>query len=278
MSEAYLAVAATAAQMGGEVLRRYFRGPLSVDEKSLNDFVSTADRASEEAIRAFLARETPECAFLGEEGGRSGGQARCWVVDPLDGTTNFVRGFPHFAVSVALLEGNEVRVGAIYDPMRDELYTAVQGGGAYCNGRKIAVSGRTSLEGSFLTTGFPFRMGRALATYLAVFAEVFPKAAAIRRPGAACLDLAHTACGIFDAFFEFFLSPWDLAAGVLLVREAGGVVTNLDGGIEVLTNGNVVAGTLAVQEELLRMVQKHTSETALAESMRRRAAKPEGVR
>lgn len=264
MGKAYLAVAATAAQIGGDVLRRYFRGPLSVDEKSLNDFVSTADRASEEAIRAFLARETPECGFLGEESGRAGAQARCWVVDPLDGTTNFVRGFPHFAVSVALMEGNEVLVGAIYDPLRDELFTAARGGGAYCNGRKIAVSGRASLEGSFLTTGFPFRMGRALRTYLAVFAEVFPLAAAIRRPGAASLDLAHTACGIFDAFFEFFLSPWDLAAGVLLVREARGVVTNVDGEADVWTGGNVVAGTPAVQAELLRAVQRHASEKALA--------------
>lgn len=262
-----MAVAATAAQLGGEVLRRRFRGPLRVDEKALNDFVSDADRASEETIRAFLARETPECAFWGEESGRAGVQTRCWVVDPLDGTTNFVRGFPHFAVSVALVERGEVLVGAIYDPMRDELYTAVRGEGAFVNGRKIAVSHRSSLEGSFLTTGFPFRMGSALATYLEVFAEVFPLAAAIRRPGAACLDLAHTACGIFDAFFEFFLSPWDLAAGVLLVREAGGVVTNLDGGADVLTRGNVVAGTPAVQDALLRLIRRHTTEALLAQRM-----------
>ncbi|BCW94105.1 MAG: inositol monophosphatase [Thermoanaerobaculum sp.] len=262
--DSYLAVAATAAQIGGEVLRRHFRGALRVDEKSRNDFVSTADRESEEAIRRYLAKATPECAFLGEESGRAGSQARAWVVDPLDGTTNFVRGFPHFAVSVALMEGSEVLVGAIYDPMRDELFTACRGAGAFCNGKKIAVSGRASLEGSFLTTGFPFRMGAALATYLAVFAEVFPRAAAIRRPGAASLDLAHTACGIFDAFFEFFLSPWDLAAGVLLVQEAGGKVTNLDGKPDVWTNGNVVAGSPRVQAELLHLLQKHANEETLS--------------
>lgn len=262
--EAYLAFAATAAQIGGEVLRRYFRTAFVVDEKAANDFVSAADRESEEAIRSFLARVTPECAFLGEEGGRSGLQSRAWVVDPLDGTTNFVRGFPHFAVSVALMEGDEVLVGAIYDPLRDELFTAARGLGAFRNGTPMKVSGRPSLDGSFLTTGFPFRMGRALPTYLAVFAEVFPRAAAIRRPGAASLDLAHTACGIFDAFFEFFLSPWDLAAGVLLVREAGGVVTNLDGEADIWSAGNVVAGTPRVQEELLHLIAGHASERSLA--------------
>ncbi len=261
--DSYVAFAATAAQVGGDVLRRHFRGVLRVDEKSRHDFVSTADRESEKAIRAYLKRVTPECAFLGEESGRAGSQTRCWVVDPLDGTTNFVRGFPHFAVSVALMEDSQVLVGVVYDPMRDELFSASRGGGAFCNGKRIAVSGRASLEGSFLTTGFPFRMGAALPTYLAIFAEIFPQAAAIRRPGAATLDLAHTACGVFDGFFEFFLSVWDLAAGVLLVREAGGVVSNLDGDPDVWTSGNVVAGSPLVHGKLLAIVQKHTSEKDL---------------
>jgi len=262
----YLSVAATAAQLGGEVLRKHFRGALAVDEKAKHDYVSAADRESEETIRAFLAWATPECGFLGEEGGLRGSQRRVWVVDPLDGTTNFVRGFPHFAVSVALVEGSRVLVGAIYDPLRDELFTAAQGRGAWCNGKSIAASGRKTLSGAFVTTGFPFRMGAVLPTYLAIFAEVFPLAAAIRRPGAACLDLAHTACGIFDAFFEFFLSPWDLAAGVLLVREAGGLATNLDGGEDVFVHGHVVAGTPAVHRELLGIVQRHASEATLARS------------
>jgi myo-inositol-1(or 4)-monophosphatase len=259
----YLSIAATAAQVGGEVLRKFFRGAVAFHEKGAFDFVSAADRASEEAIRSFLAEATPECAFLGEESGLQGTQGLCWVVDPLDGTTNFVRGFPHFAVSVALLQGSQVRVGAIYDPLRQELFTALRGHGAFCNGRKIQVSGRENLEGAFLTTGFPYRMGSALSTYLAIFAEVFPRVCAIRRPGAASLDLAHTACGIFDAFFEFFLSPWDLAAGVLLVREAGGLATNLDGGEEIFAQGNVVAGTPKVHQQLLLLVQKHAREATL---------------
>ncbi|MCS7182915.1 MAG: inositol monophosphatase [Thermoanaerobaculum sp.] len=263
-----LAWAATAAQIGGEVLRRFFGKVPNVDEKARNDFVSTADRESEAAICAYLARMTPQCAFLGEEGGRLGTQQRCWVVDPLDGTTNFVRGFPHFAVSVALMEGAEVLVGAVYDPMRDELFTAARGLGAFRNGTRVRVSRHGTLEGSFLTTGFPFRMGKVLPIYLAIFSEVFPHAAAIRRPGAASLDLAHIACGIFDGFFEFFLSPWDLAAGVLLVREAAGVVTNLDGGEDLWTQGNVVAGNPQVHAALLTVVQRHTSEAALAKARR----------
>lgn len=262
----YLSVAATAAQLGGQVLKKYFRGALAVDQKAKHDYVSAADRESEETIRSFLAWATPECGFLGEEGGLRGSQRRIWVVDPLDGTTNFVRGFPHFAVSVALVEATEVLVGAIYDPLRDELFTAVQGLGAWCNGKPIATSSQKTLAGAFVTTGFPFRMGAALSTYLAVFADVFPLAAAIRRPGAACLDLAHTACGIFDAFFEFFLSPWDLAAGVLVVREAGGLATNLDGGKNVFAHGHVVAGTPAVQRELLSVVQRHATEQTLLRS------------
>lgn len=262
----YLSLAATAAQIGGEVLRTHFRGPLRVDEKAAFDFVSVADRESEEAIRRFLALASPECGFLGEEGGVVGSVARVWVVDPLDGTTNFVRGFPHFAVSVALMEGGTVLVGAIYDPMRDELFTALRGGGAFVNGRRLQVSQRQGLDGAFLTTGFPYRMGKALPTYLAIFSQVFPRACAIRRPGAASLDLAHTASGIFDAFFEFFLSPWDLAAGVLLVREAGGLATNLDGGEDVFAHGNVVAGSPLVQRELLAVVQQHANEAQLTRS------------
>lgn len=260
----YLSFAATAAQIGGEQLKKYFRSSVRVDEKQRHDYVSEADRASEEAIRQYLAKQTPECAFLGEEGGLEGDHRLCWVVDPLDGTTNFIRGFPHFAVSVALMEAGEVRVAAVFDPMRAELFTAAQGLGAYRNGKVIRVSGREGLQGAFITTGFPFRMGSLLPTYLAIFSEVFPQVAAIRRPGAASLDLAHTACGIFDAFFEFFLSPWDLAAGVLLVREAGGMVTNVDGSDDVFLRGNVVAGTPAVQRSLLGLVQRHARESDLA--------------
>jgi myo-inositol-1(or 4)-monophosphatase len=261
-----LAVAVTAAQRGGEVLRRYFGtlAPGQVSEKAHNDFVSAADRASEEVIVSFLRAETPEFGVLAEEGGASGGEGARWVVDPLDGTANFVRSFPHFAVSVGLVERDEVRIGAVYDPMRDEMFAAAAGAGAWCNGRRLAASGRAGLAGGFLTTGFPFRVHRMLDLYLDIFRDVFLQVAAIRRPGAAALDLAHTAAGIFDGFFEFCLSPWDIAAGSLLVREAGGVVTDLDGGPGIFAHGNVVAAAPEVHRELLALIRAHCSEADVA--------------
>ncbi len=260
---ALLALAVTAAELGGEVLRRRFGAlaPGEVSEKAQNDFVSTADRASEEVITAFLRAETPEFGVLAEEGGGSGATGARWVVDPLDGTTNFVRSFPHFAVSVGLVEGKRVLVGAVYDPMRDEMFAAAAGAGAWCNGRRLAVSGRPDLAGALVTTGFPFRVHKLLDLYLDVFRDVFLRVAAIRRPGAAALDLAHTAAGIFDGFFEFCLSPWDIAAGALLVREAGGVVTDLDGTDGILAHGNVIAAGAGVHRELLALVRNHARES-----------------
>jgi myo-inositol-1(or 4)-monophosphatase len=259
---ALLGVAMTAAQLGGEVLRRYFRAlsPEQVNEKARNDYVSAADRASEEIIAAFLQRETPEFGLLAEETGASGAAGARWVVDPLDGTANFIHSFPHFAVSVALVDGVRVLVGAVYDPMRDEMFSAGRGVGAWCNGRRLSVTGRAGLAGAFLTTGFPFRVHRMLDLYLRVFHDVFLRVAAIRRPGAAALDLAHTAAGIFDGFFEFCLSEWDIAAGALLVREAGGVVTNLDGDRGIFENGNVVAAAPGVHRELLDVIRSYCRE------------------
>jgi myo-inositol-1(or 4)-monophosphatase len=262
MTHAHLAVAMTAAQLGGEVLRRFFRtiDPAQVTEKAQNDYVSAADHAAEEAIAGYLRDRTPQFGLLAEEGGATGATDSRWVVDPLDGTTNFVHAFPHFAVSVALVVDGEIEVGAVYDPMRDELFSAARGAGAWCNGRRLRVTAREGLAGGFLTTGFPFRVHRVLDTYLRVFHDVFLQVAAIRRPGAATLDLAHTAAGIFDGFFEFCLSPWDIAAGTLLVREAGGLVTNLDGTDAIFDHGNVVAAGPGVHRELLATIQAHCRE------------------
>lgn len=258
---AALPLAISAALLGGDVLRRYFRKleASQVSEKASNDLVTAADRASEAAIVGFLRGRCPGWGFLAEEGGASGASGVRWVLDPLDGTLNFVQGFPHFAVSLALVADGQIEVGVIYDPMRDEVYAASRGGGATCNGAPISVSGRASLDGAFVTTGFAFRIIPVLDTYLKVFRDVFCRAAAVRRPGAAALDLAHTASGVFDAFFELGLSPWDAAAGVLIVREAGGVVTNLESGPDVLSHGNLVAGTPGVHGELLSIAAAHTS-------------------
>lgn len=255
----------TAAQIGGEVLRSYFRelGPGQVAEKDRNDWVSEADRVSERTIVGFLADKAPEIGVLAEEAGASGSTGTRWLVDPLDGTLNFVRGFPHFAVSVGLVAAGRLEVGVVYDPMRDELFAARRGGGATRNGAPIRVTGRPGLQGAFVTTGFPYRVHRYLDTFLAVFRDVFMEAGALRRPGAAALDLAHTAAGIFDGFFEFCLSPWDIAAGTLLVREAGGVVTNLDGAPDVFAHGNVVAASPDVHRDLLAVVRQHASESLI---------------
>lgn len=258
MSESLLATAMTAAQLGGTILRSFF-GRLEageIEEKGQNDWVSAADRASEDAIAAYLRSRTPGYGLLAEESGLQVAGDAVWVVDPLDGTANFVRSFPHFAVSIGLVVDGTPTVGAIYDPIRDELFSAARGLGAFRNGQRITVSGRSALDGAFVTTGFPFRVRRHIDTYLAVFREVYLRAGAIRRPGAAALDLAHTAAGIFDAFFEFNLSPWDLAAGAVIVREAGGVVSNLDGADDLFARGNVLAAPPGVHGDLLALVRR----------------------
>lgn len=256
----FLPLAMAAAQLGGDVLRHYFRElqPSQVREKARHDLVSEADRASESCIVTYLQTRCPGLGFLAEESGATGQVDARWVLDPLDGTLNFVRGFPHFAVSIALVVGEITELGVIYDPILDEIFTARRGGGAFCNGTRIGVSGRESLAGAFVTTGFPYRVVDYLDTYLGLFRDVFHRVAAIRRPGAATLDLAHTAAGIFDAFFEFRLSPWDIAAGALLVREAGGIATNLAGGEDVFARGNIIAGSPAVQRELQELAHAHT--------------------
>jgi myo-inositol-1(or 4)-monophosphatase len=266
MYEDLLDDAIAAARLGGEVLLRYFGGAdLEVRSKGENDFVTRADRESEAAVVAEIRRRRPGHRILAEEGGAQpgGGGEFQWLVDPLDGTTNFTQGLALFCVSVACRRGDELVAGAILDPVRDDLFTAARGAGARRNGRPLRVSDRGGLDGAFLATGYPFRAHAALDLYLAAFREVFLKARAIRRCGAAALDLAYTAAGIYDGFFEFRLSPWDIAAGALLIEEAGGRVTDLDGGASFLASGNVVAGAPGVQRQLLAAVSRHADETAL---------------
>jgi myo-inositol-1(or 4)-monophosphatase len=247
--------AVLAALAGGEVLlanwRNLPRG--SVQEKKKNDFVTHADRESEARIVSAIRGRFPQDAFLGEEGGpQKGGEpgSRTWIIDPLDGTSNFVSGFPFWCVSIAAREGAELVAAVIWDPLRGEMYTAERGGGAWRNGTRLAVTGRPDLDGAFVATGFPFRNVEKIDAYLALFRAVFVRARAIRRAGSAALDLAYVAAGVFDGFFEFRLSPWDIAAGALLIQEAGGVLTDFDGGSGYLERGNIVAGSAGVAEGL----------------------------
>jgi myo-inositol-1(or 4)-monophosphatase len=261
-----LEVALKAAGAGAAVLRGLFRSAsVRVRAKGPNDLVSSADHAAEAAIAGVIRRHFPDAAFLGEEGGRSGhrdGELE-WIVDPLDGTNNFLQGLPIFCTSVACCRRGEPVAGVVQEPLSGAVYSAVRGGGAWRDGEPLRVSSHPGLAGAFLATGFPFRAHGALDLYLASFRDVFLSARAVRRCGAAALDLAHTAAGVYDGFFEFRLSPWDIAAGVLLIEEAGGRVSDLDGGRAFFVGGNVVAGGEGVWRELVPAIAQHATEARL---------------
>jgi myo-inositol-1(or 4)-monophosphatase len=266
MTDDLLQTAIAAAHAGSRIVSRYFRdASLEVRRKGENDFVTQADKESEAAVLAEIRKRFPEHRILAEEGGGAGQGSGDyeWLVDPLDGTTNFMQGLPVYAVSVACRKGDELLVGVIEDPEGNNLFTATRGGGAFWNERPMAATPRESLTGAFLATGYPFRALPTLDLYLGIFRDVFHHAKAIRRCGSAALDLAYTAAGVYDGFFEFRLSPWDIGAGILLVREAGGVVTDLDGGEGFFASGNIVAGGPAVQRDLLEIVRRHASEEAI---------------
>jgi myo-inositol-1(or 4)-monophosphatase len=227
---------------------------IKVDSKGRNDFVTDVDRKAEAEIIATVRRSHPEHAFLGEETGRSGAGEIIWIIDPLDGTTNFLHGFPHFAVSIAVEQKNRLQHAVVYDPMRQELFTASRGEGAQLEGKKIRVSAQRTLEGALLGTGLPFRaIEPYVDEYLAMLKVLMATAAGVRRPGSAALDLSYVAAGRIDGFWEFGLSPWDTAAGTLLIQEAGGRV-GTPGGSEYALGSNIVAGNPKVYEALLAAI------------------------
>ena len=253
---ALLNVAVMAARRGGGSLLRSLKklDQIKVEQKGRNDFVSEADRNAERAVIDTILKHYPEHAILAEESGAQGDSDHVWVIDPLDGTTNFLHGFPVFCVSVALMVKGRTEHGAIYDPMRDELFTASRGAGAQLNGRRIRVSGRTRLELALLGTGFPYReSNKELGPYLKMFRRAIENSAGIRRPGSAALDLAYVAAGRYDAFWETGLASWDIAAGSLLVREAGGIVSGLDGSENYLETGHILAGTPKIYSAVAKL-------------------------
>jgi myo-inositol-1(or 4)-monophosphatase len=261
-----LQTALAAAHTGAQIVTRYFRDAgLEVRRKGENDFVTQADKESEAAILAEIRKSFPDHRILAEEGSGAGqgtGDYE-WLIDPLDGTTNFLHGLPTYCVSVACRKGDELLVGVIQDPEGRNLFSATRGGGAFWNGERMRVSGQEGLDGSFLATGYPWRALPTLELYLGIFRDVFRHSKALRRCGSAALDLAYTAAGVYDGFFEFRLSPWDIGAGILLVREAGGVVTDVDGGEAFFQGGNIVAGGPSLHRELLETVRRHASESAI---------------
>jgi len=227
---------------------------LKVDTKGRNDFVTDVDRKAEAEIMATIRRAHPDHAFHAEESGRSGESEYVWIIDPLDGTTNFLHGFPTFAVSIAVEHRGKLQHAVVYDPMRQELFTASRGDGAQLDGKRIRVSNQRSLEGALIGTGFPFRMnGGHVDDYLAILKAVMSTAAGVRRPGAASLDLAYVAAGRLDGFWEFGLAPWDTAAGTLLIQEAGGR-TGTPVGADYRLGPNIVAGNPKVYQGLIESI------------------------
>jgi len=231
---------------------------IQIERKGTNDVVSEVDRLAEQEIVATLQRAYPSHAIVGEEsGGEMPASGHVWVVDPLDGTRNFVNGFPHYAVSIALLQDGVVVVGVIYDPVRDELFTATRGGGATLEGRRLRITPQRSLKGMVIGTGVPFKQPEHMAAYRRMLNDVLQKAADIRRTGSAALDLAYVAANRLDGFWELDLSRWDMAAGLLLIREAGGLVSDTEGHDDALNSGDVVAGSPKLFRELLQTVHPH---------------------
>lgn len=257
-----LNIAVRAARQAGDIIIRSAESidTLKITIKSQNDFVTEIDKRAEEEIINTLLTAYPEHGILAEESGYTNKDAEyLWIIDPLDGTTNYMHGFPHYAISIALKKGNIIEQAVIYDPVRQDLFTATRGKGATLNNRRLRVSRQRKLEGAFLGTGFPFKNNANIEPYLDIFRDIFSSTSGVRRAGAASLDLAYVAAGKLDGFFEIGLKPWDLAAGLLLIQEAGGVVTDFTNDHEYFKSGNVVCANPNMHRVLLEKIAPHVN-------------------
>ncbi len=256
MTHPVLNVAVEAAHAAGAIMRRQLQhvDAIPVERKARHDYVSEVDRACEAEIVREIRRFYPDHAFLCEESGAAGDSESLWVIDPLDGTSNYLHGIPHFAVSIAYRHKGRTEHGVVYDPIREELFTASRGSGAALNQKRIRVSARKSLEGAVLATAFPFRERKLLPRYSRVFQAVLGQVEDFRRAGTASLDLAWTAAGRLDGYFEVGLKPWDVAAGALIVREAGGVVMSFDGSDDVEETGTLIAAPFKLMTPLRQVI------------------------
>jgi myo-inositol-1(or 4)-monophosphatase len=265
-----LNVATRAARAAGAIINRAALDveSLRISQKQVNDFVTEVDQASEAVIIETLLTAYPDHGILAEESGSTHGKAgadNVWIIDPLDGTTNFIHGFPVYCVSIALAVRGKIEQAVVYDPTRNDLFTATKGRGAYVNDRRLRVSKRIRLEDSLISTGFPFRPGDNMQTYLAMMADVMPRTAGLRRPGAAALDLAYVAAGFTEGFFETGLSPWDVAAGSLLVQEAGGLVGNLSGEADFLDQKECLAANPRIYAQMVGVLGKYSKFASVGE-------------
>ena len=258
-----LNTAIRAARSAGDLILRASDniGQLRIDQKGKNDYASEVDRKAEQEIIHIIKTAYPDHALLAEESGSHAGNDYVWVIDPLDGTTNFLHGFPQYAVSIALKHKGRLEVGVVYDPMRDELFTASRGGGAMLNSRRLRVTQPTSLKGALLGTGFPFKTDQHLEAYLGMFRKLTMECAGIRRAGACALDLAYVAAGRLDGFWEIGVMEWDMAAGVLLIKEAGGVVTDFSFNDNYLQSGNLIAGSPKMHQLMYQHIEPHVTQS-----------------
>ncbi len=255
----YVEAAVEAARLGGSILRDYAgrAGSIAIDLKGLNDYVTEVDRASEQAIVSYLSGRFPDHSVMAEESAEQTRDRRFqWYIDPLDGTTNFIHGVPVYAVSVGFAVEGRLVAGAVYDPTRDEMFHAIADGGAFLNRQRFRISERDSLKGALVATGFPFRAHARLKEYLRCLETFILETAGVRRAGSASLDLCYAACGRFDGFWEMSLSAWDIAAGALIVKEAGGAVSDFLGGDGYLKTGNVVAANRRIHAAMLEVIRQ----------------------
>ena len=259
-----LNIAVRAARNAGTVIVRAFEqlDKVEIEKKGTNDFVTSVDISAEQKIIETIQKSYPNHTIIGEESGEIKGTDNDyqWIIDPLDGTTNFIKGIPHFAVSIALKVKGKLDQAVIYDPIRGELFTASRGKGAQLNGFRIRVKQHKELSGAILATGFPFKNKQHTNAYLDIFKALFTKTADMRRAGSAALDLAYVAAGRVDGFFEIGLKPWDTAAGELMIIEAGGLVTDFTGGHGYVKSGNIVASSPRLLKEMLKDMRPHLGE------------------
>ncbi len=257
-----LNIAIRAARSAGDLILRSADNVsrLTVDQKCKNDYASEVDRMAEREIINIIKAAYPDHAILAEESGEHKGNDFVWVIDPLDGTTNFLHGFPQYAVSIALKHKGRLEVGVIYDPLRDELFTAKRGGGAMLNNRRLRVTNQNGLKGALLGTGFPFKTDKHLDAYVGMFKALTTECAGIRRAGSAALDLAYVAAGRLDGYWEIGIMEWDMAAGILIIKEAGGVVTDFSFNDKYMESGNVIVGSPKMHQLMYQLIEPHVTE------------------
>lgn len=259
-----LNMAVRAARAAGKVILQGYEqlDRVQTEVKAANDFVTNIDKEAEQAIIEVLLKAYPDHGIVAEESGISGNKNSdyVWIIDPLDGTTNFVRGIPHFSVSIALKVKGRLEQGVVYDPIREELFSASRGAGAQLNDKRIRVSALPDMRGALFSSAFPFKARHHLPAYMDMFAALFEKSGDVRRTGSAALDLAYVAAGRSDAFLEIGLKPWDIAAGELIVREAGGIVCDFIGSHNQLSSGNVVAANPRVTKDVLKTIKPFLGE------------------